>query len=125
MDRILLSGLEFFGRHGCKPAENQIGQKFLVDLEVECDLHEAGHSDNMSDTLDYVALYNVAREIVEGEPLKLLETVAQRIADGALQDDRVQAVWVRVRKPHIAVPGHVDYLGVEISREREDAGSDL
>jgi dihydroneopterin aldolase len=116
MDRILLNGLTFFGRHGCHQAEKDLGQKFVIDIELECDLHDAGHSDSMDDTLDYVAIYNAAREIVEGEPVQLLETLAQRIADVALEDDRVLSAWVRVKKPQISLPGALDYVGVEITR---------
>jgi len=119
MDRILLNGLTFFGRHGCHAAEKELGQKFVVDIELECDLHAAGHSDDLSDTLDYVAVYNAARDIVQGEPVQLLETLAQRIADFALRDERVLSAWVRVRKPQIALPGALDYIGVEITRERD------
>lgn len=81
MDRILLNGLIFFGRHGCHEAEKQLGQKFIVDIELECDLRAAGNSDALEDTIDYVAIYNAAREIIEGEPAQLLESLAQRIAD--------------------------------------------
>ncbi len=118
MDRILLKGLSFFGRHGCHQAERELGQKFLVDIELECDLEAASRSDDLDDTVDYVALYNHAREVVEGPSVQLLEVLAGRIADFALQDQRVQAAWVSVRKPHVAVPGPLEFLGVEITRAR-------
>jgi dihydroneopterin aldolase len=121
MDRILLNGLVFFGRHGCHQAEKELGQKFVVDIELECDLRDAGRSDQLDDTLDYVAMYNAARDILEGEPVQLLETLAQRIADFALQDGRVTSAWVRVRKPHIALPGALDFIGVEITRGGDEA----
>lgn len=120
MDRILLNGLVFFGKHGCHAAENELGQKFLVDIELECDLRAAGESDSLDDTLDYVAIYNHAREVMEGESVKLLEHLAQRIADFALLDERVVSAWVRLRKPHIALPGALDFVGVEITRTRDD-----
>jgi len=124
MDRILLNGLTFFGRHGCHPAERELGQKFLVDIELECDLTAAGQSDALADTIDYVAIYDAAREVMEGEPAQLLESLAQRIADFALLDERVLSVWVRIRKPHVALPGPLESLGVEITRERQDLEPD-
>ena len=124
MDRILLNGLTFFGRHGCHPAERELGQKFLVDIELECDVSEAGQSDALADTIDYVSIYEAAREIMEGDSAQLLESLAQRIADYALEDERVQSAWVRIRKPHVALPTPVESLGVEITREREDVDSD-
>jgi dihydroneopterin aldolase len=120
MDRILLNGLVFFGKHGCHAAENELGQKFVVDIELECDLSIAGQSDKLDDTIDYVAIYNAAREVLEGEPAKLLEHLAQRIADFALQDERVLSAWVRIKKPHIALPGALDSIGIEITRSRDD-----
>jgi dihydroneopterin aldolase len=101
-------------------AERELGQKFLVDIELEADLRAACESDSLDDTVDYVALYNAAREVIEGEPARLLESLAQRIADFALMDDRVQSAWVRIRKPQVAMPGVLDYLGVEITRTRDD-----
>lgn len=118
MDQIFLNGLVFFGRHGCYASENELGQKFVVDIELSCDLSAAAASDKLEDTLDYVRIYNLARETVEGPPVKLLETVAGRIADAALGEPGVSAVKVRINKPHIALPGALDGVGVEISRSK-------
>lgn len=120
MDKILLNGLTFFGKHGHYPAENELGQKFIIDIEIDFDLHAAGESDALADTLDYVTIYEHAREVIEGEPAKLLESLAQRIADFCLMDERVDSAWVRVRKPHIALPAALDFIGVEITRTRGD-----
>jgi len=116
-----LNGLIFFGRHGCHDAERELGQKFTVDIELECDLRSAQQSDALEDTIDYVAIYNAARDIIEGEAVQLLEVLAGRIADFALSDPKVESAWVRIRKPHVALPGALDYLGVEITRGRDDA----
>ena len=77
--------LRFFGRHGCHAAENELGQKFIVDITLECDLRAAGQSDSLDDTLNYVAIYEAATNIVEGEPAKLLEHIAEKIASAALE----------------------------------------
>ena len=119
MDRILLHGLTFFGRHGCHAAERELGQKFLVDIELGCDLRAAGASDDLGDTVNYVAIYDAARRIVEGEPAQLLENIAERIAAEALGHELVQSVTVRIRKPHIALPVALDALGIEITRRRD------
>lgn len=124
MDRILLNGLVFYGRHGCHEAERELGQKFIVDIEMSCDLSLAGETDEVKDTIDYVAMYDAARDIMEGQPARLLESLAQRIADCALQDERVESAWVRIRKPHIALPGTLDYVGVEVTRGRGDENDD-
>ena len=118
MDKILLQGLVFFGRHGCHAAERELGQKFSVDIEMSSDLSPACATDDMDGTVDYVAVYNATREIIEGESAFLLESLAQRIADFCLSDNRVLDVRVRIRKPHVAMPGALDYLGIEIFREK-------
>jgi dihydroneopterin aldolase len=119
MDRILLQGLTFFGRHGCHAAENELGQKFIVDITLECDLRAAGASDALDDTLNYIAIYEAAKSIVEGEPAQLLEHIAERIASASLEHQLVHSVTVRIRKPHIALPVALEFLGVEITRQRD------
>jgi dihydroneopterin aldolase len=121
MDRILLSGLEFFGRHGCHEAEKQLGQRFIIDITLGCDLRRAGQTDALDDTVDYIAVYNAARDIIGGPSVQLLEVLAQRIADFALRDPLVSEATVRIRKPHVAVPQALDFLGVEITRTRAES----
>jgi dihydroneopterin aldolase len=121
VDKILLSGLEFFGKHGCHAAERELGQRFLVDIELDCDLNAAGQSDSLDDTIDYVAVLFKAKAIVEGESAQLLEHLGARIAEAALADKRVQRARVRLRKPHVAMPVPLEYLGVEIVREQSAA----
>ena len=118
MDKILLSGLQFFGRHGCHPAEHDLGQMFVVDIELDADLQRAAASDDLNDTLNYVEIYDYAREIITGPRAALLEHLAAKIGDFALRDERVQVARVRIKKPHVAVGGVLDYLGVEIERRR-------
>ncbi len=118
MDKILLSGLQFFGRHGCHPAEEELGQMFVVDIELDADLQLAARTDDLNDTVDYVSIYREAKRVIEGQRAALLEHLAAQIGDFALQDARVVAARVRIKKPHVAVGGVVDFLGVEIERRR-------
>ena len=76
-------------------------------------------SDNLDDTLNYIAIYEAAKSIVEGEPAKLLEHIAEKIASAALEHEMVQSVTVRIRKPHIALPVALEFLGIEITGERQ------
>ncbi len=101
-DRILLEGMVFFGRHGTLSAERELGQRFVVDLELRCDLRAAGMSDDLTKTVDYSEVYRLAREIVEGPPVGLTETVAERIAAVVLgRYPHVEAVRVKVAKPQV------------------------
>ncbi|XP_030927138.1 dihydroneopterin aldolase 2-like isoform X1 [Quercus lobata] len=118
-DKLILRGLKLHGYHGVKPEERTLGQKFLVDVDAWLDLRQAGKSDCLSDTISYTDIYRIVEEIVEGPAQNLLESVAQRIASATFtKHPQISAIRVKVGKPHVAVPGSVDYLGVEILRYR-------
>ncbi|KAF2289595.1 hypothetical protein GH714_037372 [Hevea brasiliensis] len=118
-DKLILRGLKFHGFHGVKPEEKTLGQKFLIDVDAWMDLRAAGKSDQLSDTLSYTEIYRLVKEVVEGPPHNLLESVAQQIASTTLTKyPQISAVRVKVGKPHVAVHGPLDYLGVEIFRRR-------
>ena len=119
-DRIVLEGMIFWGYHGTLDAERELGQQFVVDVELRCDLRAAGQSDDLAATVDYSEVYQQTRAIVEGSPLRLTEAVAERIAAAVLeQHTLVQAVRVKVRKPHVRLgPTVLHGSAVEIVRHR-------
>lgn len=96
--KLIISGLTAFGYHGHNPAERKLGQTFTADLEVTLDTQRAAATDRLEDTLSYPILEKIARNILEGEPANLLETVAERIARAILEQPRVVQVTVRVSK---------------------------
>lgn len=118
MDRIILKDMAFYGYHGVLPEERQRGQVFFVDVEVECDLHPAGHSDDLQDTVDYRDLYGRVEAVLAGPPKALLEAVAEEVAHRILEVERVQAVRVEVRKPHVQLGGALAYAAVCVERRR-------
>ncbi|XP_042410917.1 dihydroneopterin aldolase 2-like [Zingiber officinale] len=116
-DKLILRGLLFHGFHGVKQEEKTLGQKFLVDVDAWLDLSKAGESDDLRDTVSYTDIYRIAKKIVEGPSLDLIESVAHLIAkDTLLGFSQISAVRVKVVKPHVAVLGTIDHLGVEITR---------
>jgi len=107
-DRIVLEGMVFFGYHGTLAAERELGQRFVVDVELRCDLRAAGVADDLQKTVDYSEVYRQVRAIVEGPPMHLTEAVAERIAATVLaQHTRVEAIRVRVAKPQVRLDGGV------------------
>ena len=124
-DSILLEGMVFHGRHGTLPAERELGQPFVVSVELRLDLRPAGRSDDLSQTVDYGRVYQRAKEIVEGPPVNLTETVAERIAAAVVEEfPAVEAVRVRVAKPHVRLGGTVlAASAVEILRRRDEGGA--
>lgn len=107
-DRIRLNDMVFFGYHGALPEERALGQRFVVDIEVEADLQRAGETDSLEETINYSELYTVAEDVAMGPPFNLIEAVAQQIANRILgAQPKVEAVLVRVRKPGVPIPGSV------------------
>lgn len=120
-DVIELRGLRVVGTHGALPEEQERAQPFEVDLDVHADLAPAGASDRLDDTVDYGALAAAVAGVVAGERHRLLERLAQRVADVVLADDRVDAVTVTVRKLRPPVPLDLASSGVRVTRRRDAA----
>src|SRR5690348_4771651 len=80
-DRLAVQGLVFRGHHGVFDHERRDGQDFLVDLALALDTRRAAETDDLQDTVDYGSLVDEVRTVVEGDPVDLIETLAQRIAD--------------------------------------------
>ena len=88
-DRIELRGLRALGIIGVLPEERERAQPFELDIDLEADLHPAGHSDDLADTIDYGRAVALAERVVTTEQHLLLERVAQRVADELLALDGV------------------------------------
>lgn len=120
MDKIILAGMEFYGYHGILPQEQFLGQKFTVDVELSLELEQAGYSDTPEQAVDYASVFDMVRTIIEGRPRKLLESVAEAIAESVLKRfPAVKEILVRVKKPHAPLPGKFDWVAVEINRKNE------
>lgn len=120
VDKIYVNGMEFYGYHGVLPEETVLGQKFIIDLTVETDLQKAGSTDDLQQSISYVDLYDMCQSIVEGQPYKLIEAVAEKIAQDILKAFRkVETVKVKVTKPNPPIPGHYQSVAVEVIRSRE------
>jgi len=119
MDKIFVNQMEFYGYHGVFPEENTLGQRFMVDLMVLVDLKKAGETDALEHSVNYGELFQVCKEIVEGKPFKLVEAVAEKIAETVLkQFTLVSEVTIKVIKPDPPIPGHYRSVAVEITRRR-------
>lgn len=121
-DTISLVGITLYGYHGVRPEERALGQRFVVDLELESDLRRAGETDTLDATVNYSEAYELVAEIVEGEPVNLLETLAERIARAMFERfSLVQRSRVRIAKPGVAISGSIlREAAVTIDRERTD-----
>lgn len=120
-DSITLEGMEFYGRHGVLPEENVLGQRFIVDLSMNLDLSRACTSDNLSDTVNYAAVYDSVRKAVEGEPVKLLECLANNILATVFRDfPLIEDIRIVLHKPGAPIKGVFKDVKIKIKRSRSD-----
>jgi dihydroneopterin aldolase len=117
-DRIALTGLRVRGRHGVYDFERRDGQDFVVDVTLELDTSAAAKSDDVADTVHYGELAEAIAAVVAGEPVNLLETLAERLATVCLADPRVTAAEVTVHKPQAPIPQAFADVAVTIRRTR-------
>ncbi|CAH1224181.1 Dihydroneopterin aldolase [Paenibacillus plantiphilus] len=121
MDRIALNGMRFFGYHGVFPEEKKLGQQYAVDVELHLDLTQAAETDDLNHTVNYAELHAQVKTIVEGPPFNLVEALAGNIASRLLDAyTSVNAVTVRVTKPHPPFEIYFDGMTVELYRKRDE-----
>jgi dihydroneopterin aldolase len=118
-DRITLTGLRVRGTHGVYDFERRDGQDFVVDVTLELPTAPAAASDDVADTVHYGELAEQLAAVVAGEPVNLLETLAARLAQVCLGDDRVQAATVTVHKPQAPIALTFTDVAVTIRRTRD------
>ncbi|WP_037285990.1 dihydroneopterin aldolase [Saccharibacillus sacchari] len=120
MDKMIISRMEYYGRHGVFEEERRLGQRFYIGLELEMDLSAAGLTDDLTQAVNYAEVHETVKGVVEGESVQLIEALAERIASAVLGTyTRVDAATVRVTKPHPPFDIHFEGVTVEIRRSRK------
>ena len=117
-DRIALRGLRAHAHHGVYEFERERGQIFRVDAVLELDTSAAAAGDDLRRTVNYAELAKQLYALLTGEPVNLLETLAQRLADVCLTHQLVEAVEITVHKPEAELGVPFDDVTVTIRRER-------
>jgi 7,8-dihydroneopterin aldolase/epimerase/oxygenase len=118
VDKIFLNGMCFYAYHGAYPEENRLGQRFYVDLELGLNLKPAGETDDLSQTVNYANVYDTVKKEMTETQVKLIETLAERIADRLLSAFPIEEIRVRITKPDPPIPGYYESVGVEIVRQK-------
>lgn len=118
VDRISLCGLRVYAYHGVFDEERANGQPFVVDVTIGFDAEPAGRTDDLAETVDYGALAGRIVAAVQSDPVNLIETVAQRVADICLTDPVARDVEVTVHKPQAPVGVELDDVAITIHRSR-------
>jgi 7,8-dihydroneopterin aldolase/epimerase/oxygenase len=124
-DRITLRGLRVFGYHGVLDAERRDGQEFVVDAVLWLDTAPAAATDDLELTANYAALADRLAAVVAGPPVRLIETLAQRLAEAAAAaQPGTREVEITVHKPHAPVGHRFDDVSVTIRRRPGQPGPD-
>ena len=119
IDKIILRELHFLARHGVLPIETENSQRFSATVELELPLAAAGKSDRLDQTVDYCAVQEVVRGIIEGSHKRLIETLAESVAAELLRAfPNLLAVTVEIIKPSPPVDFQFAGVSVRIRRER-------
>lgn len=120
LDRVTLTGITAVGRHGVLDFEREQGQPFVVDVTCWLDLAPAAGHDDLALTVDYGTLAQAIAADIEGDPLNLIEALADRIAVTCLRTRSVRSVEVTVHKPQAPVPVEFADVAVTLTRSRAD-----
>ena len=119
-DRILVHRVSVYAHHGVLPEEERLGQRFMISLDAELDLSEAGRSDDLSASVSYADLVALTVRIATSRRFRLIEALAEATASDILSAfPRVSAITVRVDKPDAPVPAILAGVSVEITRRRD------
>lgn len=118
-DTIFVKGLVIHARHGVMDHETEVGQRFVIDLELYSDLTEPSRTDHLSDTVSYANVVTTAVAAFKNTNYKLLERAAGAVADAILAAfPRIRAVKVTVHKPHAPIAAIFEDVGVVLTRSR-------
>jgi 7,8-dihydroneopterin aldolase/epimerase/oxygenase len=118
-DAIFVRGLLVHAHHGVMAHEGEVGQRFVIDLELTADLGDAGRTDKLVDTISYSTIVEVATDAFTQQRYRLVEAAAARVADAVLAAfPRATAVRVTVHKPHAPIAAIFNDVGVSILRSR-------
>ena len=120
LDQIILTGLRATGHHGVLEHERSDGQVFVIDVTVQLPLRDAAEADDLSRTIHYGELAAEIVSAVERDPVDLIETVAERVAETVLARDLAVFVTVTVHKPDAPIDVPFDDVAVQITRGRPE-----
>lgn len=118
-DLIEVRGIRSRGHHGVLDSERQVGQTFIADVIIAVDTVQAAGSDDLADTVDYSQVAQAVYAILAGEPVDLIETLAEKIATRCLAFGGVQAVEIALHKPEAPVGVPVSDVVLRIVRDRQ------
>ncbi|UCE20530.1 MAG: dihydroneopterin aldolase [Gemmatimonadota bacterium] len=110
--------MTFYGHHGDRKPERELGQRFEVDAEITYDATEAIRTNGLGKAINYCKVFELVEDVVVNNEYVLRETLAEHIAQAVLDHFDIIGLRLRVRKPRVPIRGNLDYVEVEIEREK-------
>ena len=119
--KIQIKGLRVYGYHGVLEHEREEGQYFIVDASIKVDVERASATDDISNTVSYAEIAQLIAENVRNNPVNLLETLSQRLADEVLAASGPWAkkVKITVSKPDAPIDLYLDTVSVTAKAKRQ------
>jgi dihydroneopterin aldolase len=120
MDKIIIEELQVYAHHGVAEQEKQIGQMFVVSLELGLDLSPASHSDDLHQTVSYAAVCDEVQAVLQRRSYNLIEAAAEQVIGQLFEAfPRIERIKIRLEKPWAPMGHHLRYAAVELERARE------
>ena len=118
MGKIVIEEMEFYAFHGHYKEEQIVGNRFLVDLELETDLAAPAKSDQLDDAVNYQQAYQLITNEMQRTKSNLLENIGKRILDALFNKmDGIEKATVKIRKMNPPMGGAIRSVGVTMSRK--------
>jgi len=121
MGKIIIEEMEFYAFHGHYQEEQIVGNRFLVDLEMEADLTDAADSDNLNDAVNYQQAYQIIKNEMRRTKSNLMENIGKRILDALYAEmEGIQKASIRIRKLNPPMGGPIKSVGIKMSRKQKN-----
>lgn len=121
MGKIIIEEMEFYAFHGHYQEEQIVGNRFLVDLEMEADLSEPADSDNLNDAVNYQQAYQIIKNEMRRTKSNLLENIGKRILDALFAEmEGIEKATIRIRKLNPPMGGPIKSVGIKMSRKQKN-----
>ncbi len=122
MGKIIIEEMEFYAFHGHYQEEQIVGNRFLLDLEMEADLAAPANSDNLKDAVNYQLAYKIIKHEMRRTKSKLLENIGKRILDALFTEmEGLEKATIRIRKLNPPMGGPIKSVGIKMSRKLKDS----
>jgi dihydroneopterin aldolase len=120
MGLIKIEQMEFYAFHGHYDEEQIVGNRFLVDLEMETNMEKAGMSDDLADAVNYQTAYKLIRQEMK-QKSKLLENIGKRILDTLFKElEGIEKASITIRKMNPPMGGQIKSVNVSMTRHAKD-----